>query len=149
MLIVGLQEVKRLDYGEVDIDLPSNNYKLIWNGNKNKRTEGVGVIVKKYSLIKLIDVEPISSRLPVVKTLIHNLNIKFVVAYAPTEEGSSELKNKFYYQLNLCCTVAKREKLVVLGDFNATTSLHKSHCSFNGTKSNYPPISELTTMANG
>ena len=77
----------------VDIDLPNNNYKLSWNGNKNKRTEGVGVIVKKCSSIKLIDVEPISSRLLVVKTLIHNLNIEFLVAYVPTKEDSSEVKN--------------------------------------------------------
>ena len=62
-LICGLQEVRRLSNGEVDIDLPNSSYKLIWNGDNITRQGGVGILVKKCNFIKIIDVESISSRL--------------------------------------------------------------------------------------
>ena len=97
-------------------------------------------MVKKCNFIKIIDVEPILSRLIIVKTLIHNLNFKFVVADAPTEDSSSASKNKFYHQIKLCCCKDNptKFKLIVLGDLNATTSLYKHHISFNGNKPHFP-----------
>jgi len=88
LLLTAIQEIKRLNNGEIDIQLPNNNhYKLIWTGNNIKRQEGVGVIIKQCNFIKLLDIEHISSRLMTVRVLIHNLNFKFVIAYAPTEDG--------------------------------------------------------------
>ena len=59
--LTGIQKVERLGYGKTDIQLPNNNqYKFIWNGIK--RQEGVGVIIKKSSFIKLTDFETISPR---------------------------------------------------------------------------------------
>ena len=118
LLICGLQEIRRLSHGEVDIDLPNSSYKFIWNGDNMNRQGGVGILVKKYNFIKIIDVESISLRLIIVKTLIHNLNFKFVVAYAPTEDSSSASKNKFHHQLELCCCKDNptKFKLIVLGD---------------------------------
>ena len=55
--------------------------------------------------------------------------------------ATSNQENQFYKELNLACiqeTSQKHEKLIVLGDFNATTSLTESHSSFNRQKPHYP-----------
>ena len=96
-------------------------------------------VLRFCNFIKKIDVEPISSRLLIVKTLIHNLNFKLVVAYALTENSSFAAKNMFYL-LKLCCCKDNptKFKLIVLGDLNATTSLYKHHISINGNKPHFP-----------
>ena len=58
LLICGLQEVRKLSHGEVDIDLPNSSNKLIWNRDNINRQGGVGILVKKCNFIKIIDVEP-------------------------------------------------------------------------------------------
>ena len=73
----------------------------------------------------------------IVKLFVHNTNLKFVVAYAPTKDKSDEIKNEFYEKLIAICQKgqnAKHQKLIVKGDMNATTSLYQQHCSFSGNK---------------
>ena len=135
--IVGLQEVKRLQYGEATIQVKEAKYQLYWQEHSHKREAGVGILIKSCNYIRIEDVEAISPRLMIVKLFVHNTNLKFVVAYAPTEDKSDEIKNEFYEKLIAICQKgqnAKHQKLIVMGDMNATTSLYQQHCSFNGNK---------------
>ena len=146
--IVGLQEVKRLQYEEATIQVKEAKYQLYWQGHSHKREAGVGILIKSCNYIRIEDVEAISPRLMIVKLFVHNTNLKFVVAYAPTEDKSDEIKNEFYEKLIAICQKgqnAKHQKLIVMGDKNATTSLYQQHCSFNGNKH----IQDYTANDNG
>ena len=93
--IVGLQEIKRLQYGEATIQVKEAKYQLYWQGHSHKREAGVGILIKSCNYIRIEDVEAISPRLMIVKLFVHNTNLKFIVAYAPTEDKSDEIKNEF------------------------------------------------------
>ena len=60
---------------------------------------------------------------------MYGFNIRLVNVYAPTDTGNKEEKDMFYRAVNKACkTTDKRQKLILLGDFNAKTSLaYKSH----------------------
>lgn len=135
--IVGLQEVKRLEYGETVIKIADDTYRLFWQGHKEKRHAGVGLIIKVCKYIEIEDVEAISPRIIIARLKIHNLHYKFVVTYAPTEDKSHSAKNKFYHEL-LNHAVKdedkKHQKLIIMGDMNATTTMTNKHCAFNGIK---------------
>ena len=67
---------------------------------------------------------------------IHGFNIKIVNGYAPTEaDGTDQQKLLFYSTLNKALVkTQKKQKLIVVGDFNATTSISKKRCFFGGKK---------------
>ena len=53
----------------------------------------------------------------IVKTVVHNFNFKFDIAYGPTQNSSPELKDKLYNHLTCCrrASVEKHEKVFTLG----------------------------------
>lgn len=135
--VVGLQEVKRLNYGEATFNISGDKYQLFWQGPKVKRFAGVGLIIKICPYIQIEDIETISPRLIIARLKIHNLNYKFVVTYAPTEDKTNAVKDQFYHQLckfSVKDESKKHQKLIVLGDMNATTTITDKHCAFNGIK---------------
>ena len=55
--------------------------------------------------------------------------------YAPTDShGSASKKDEFYRLLRKACVTQNNQKLIVTGDFNATTSVSLTNCNYNGTQ---------------
>lgn len=67
---------------------------------------------------------------------VHGFNLRVVNVYSPTNcDGTDEQKQKFYSDINKASkTCNKYQKLVVAGDFNATTGVAKFKSNFDGRK---------------
>ena len=87
---------------------------------------GFGLAIKEEIVEKAgengIAIECISARLLKAQILIKSNFVKFVVAYAPTEEAPEGKKTKYMAALNcIAASVPAREYVFVLTDANATT----------------------------
>jgi len=62
--------------------------------------------------------------------------LRYVNAYSPTNcDGTDLQKDTFYQKLKKACKrTEKNQKLIVTGDFNATTSVSLQKCYFDGKK---------------
>ena len=108
----------------------------------------MGIMIKKTRYIKIDHLESISSRILIARLTIHNMNFKIIVVYAPLEALSPSTKHHFYSELQKHCAEDEEkphQKLFVIGDFNATTSIAKEHCSFTETR----VIENITNNDNG
>ena len=78
---------------------------------------------------------------------VNGFNLRVVNAYSPTDcDGSPEQKRKFYSDLTKACqTNSKHQKLLIGGDFNATTDIAKYKSNFDGKK----PIADDKFNDNG
>ena len=67
---------------------------------------------------------------------IYGFNVRIVNGYAPTEaDGTDQQKLMFYSTLNKAIAkTQKKQKLIVVGDFNATTNISQKRCFFDGKK---------------
>ena len=66
---------------------------------------------------------------------VHGFNLRVVNVYSPTDcDVTEEQKNKFYSDLKKASKKQhKHKKVVIAGDFNATTSVAKYKSSYNGS----------------
>ena len=144
-----MQVVERLGQGNIVIKPnDSTAYNLYWKGRDDLRQHGVGILIKRCNYIKIIDVELYSPRILIARPTIHNINLKIIVIYAPHENLSSDLKNAFYN--NLANQFKKdinnkKQKLMVIGDFNASIIFAKPNCSYSGSKH----LEDTSTNDNG
>ena len=78
---------------------------------------------------------------------VNGFNLRVVNAYSPTDcDGTPEQKRKFYSDLTKACHVSsKHQKLLIGGDFNATTDIAKYKSNFDGKK----PIADDKFNDNG
>ena len=67
---------------------------------------------------------------------VHGFNLRVVNGYAPTDaNGTDDKKHLFYSQLRKAAVkTQKHQKLIVTGYSNATTSIAKHRCFFDGKK---------------
>ena len=128
--IVCIQEMRRLGEGSVCHE----GYNVYWSGMKAKHIYGVGIAVKKSPNVNINGVINISPRLMAIDLMMMGFKLRIVSAYAPTEAKSLATKKSFYRELNQICQVDldKNRKLIIQGDFNATTSICNKHSSFDG-----------------
>ena len=57
------------------------------------------------------------------------VSIRVVNVYSPTDVSSDNMKDSFYKLLQKACKKSeKHEKLIILGDLNAKTSLALKNC---------------------
>ena len=124
--VCGLQEVRRLNNGsaviESEIDDHKARYELFWSGYVHKRLHGVGIAVKVDKNIEIIEIIPVNARIIVADVIVFGCSIRVINCYAPTEDASEATKNAFYQTLNKYFKVCEPQKVLCLGDFNATTS---------------------------
>ena len=68
--------------------------------------------------------------------IVHGFNLRVINAYSPTETGGSDsMKDNFYRLLKKASVKReKHQKIIVLGDFNAKTSVAYKHCNFDGVQ---------------
>ena len=99
-------------------------YTFFWSGKapQEKREAGVGFAIKT-SLVPKLKGEPraLNDRLMTVELpLTNNRSVTLISVYAPTMQYSDEDKEKFYSELRAAIhEVPKKNKLIILGDFNA------------------------------
>lgn len=100
---------------------------------KIRREAGVGILIKIDPKIVIKEINILDPRLISVNLKIHGFNLKVINVYAPTEAGSESIKDSVYRLLDKCCKKnEKHQKLLITGDFNATTSLSLQKCCFDG-----------------
>ena len=149
-IFTGIQEVRRLGQGNSIVEVPDRDqaYEVHWSGYARKHEAGVGIIIKKDPGIEVLNITYDSERLMSATLKNFGCNIHVIVGYSPTEEGSEYAKNRYYRQLRKMTRAEKKiknQRLLVCGDFNATTSISSTHCSFR--KSTF--IENATMNANG
>lgn len=130
-----LQEVKYLNSGKKLIRLDTGeSFEFHWCGKRKRREAGVGILIRVDPKIVIKDPDIQDPRIMAINMKIYGFNIRVVTAYAPTNsDGSEHQKDVFYKQLRKACTKQeKHQKLIVVGDFNATTSIALKKCHYNG-----------------
>ena len=126
--ICGLQEVRRLKTGSALIESKtegcdkSSRYEVHWSGYSVKREHGVGIAVRVEKGIDVVEVIPVSARIIVLDVVVYGCALRIINCYAPTELDSDSAKSTFYTALNKQFNVTGVQKVICVGDFNATTS---------------------------
>ena len=89
------------------------------------REAGVGIIVRVNRFIEISSPDVNEERIMAINLKIHDFNVRIVNGYSPIETGESDnLKDLFYRNLKTACVKThKHQKLIVVGDFNATTNV--------------------------
>ena len=99
----------------------NSGYSVIISGRKDGRHTGVGLALTPHARSALRHYQAISSRLLITEFMSHAGPLMVIVAYAPTNQDTTEAKDLFYCQLD---SVKHRTNgsgmVVVLGDFNVT-----------------------------
>ena len=132
-----LQEVRWRDVGSKIIRLDTGEaFEFHWSGYKKKRQAGVGILIRIHNDINISSPDFTDPRVMAMDIKVHGFNIRIVNGYAPTEaDGTEQQKLLFYSSLNKALVkTQKKQKLIVVGDFNATTSVSGKRCFFDGKK---------------
>ena len=137
LLFCSLQEVRYRNNGHKVISLDTGeSYVFVWSGHKKRRDAGVGILIKICDDISFEDPDFSNPRLMALNIQVNGFRIRLVNAYAPTNcDGSDTQKDIFYRMLRKACKKQyQHQKLIVNGDFNATTSVSLKQCYFDGKK---------------
>ena len=137
LLICSLQEVRYRNNGKKVINLDTGeSYVLMWSGPKKRRDAGVGILVKQCKDITFDDPDVTDPRLMALNIKVKGFNIRYVNTYVPTNcDGSENQKDALYRMLKKACIKQhKHQKVVVTGDFNATTSVSLKQCFYDGSR---------------
>ena len=131
-----IQEMKYRNTGKKLIELDNGKkYHFLWCGTKKKRQHGVGILYLDDNEIEFDDPDVQDSRLMAFNVKIFGFKIRLLNVYAPSEPSSENLKNNFYRILRKATAKnQKHQKLLVLGDFNAKTSVACRKCDFDGVR---------------
>ena len=89
-------------------------YKFIWFGSSTG-VEGVGVLVSRDRVVKIVEVNVVNDRLMFLKLLIVEGIITIVSAYAPQQELADIGKDKFYELLISSLPRLSENEVVFLG----------------------------------
>jgi exonuclease III len=94
----------------------------------------VGVLIKRCKDIEFEDPDALDPRMMVLNLEIKGFKIRLVNVYAHINcDGQDNQKYIFYRSLKKACIKQhKHQKILVCGDFNATTSVSLKHSCFNG-----------------
>lgn len=95
-----------------------SEYKMFWIG-KNTGLGGVGLLVARKWIDKIIDVKRVNDRLMMIKLLIGKTVAAIVSAYAPQQGLSDTEKDTFYEELiSLISKISDDELIIIGGDLN-------------------------------
>ena len=137
LLICSLQEVRHRNNGKKIINLDTGeSYIFFWSGPKKRRDAGVGILIKQCKDVTYDEPDVMDPRVMALNVKIKGYDIRLVNAYSPTNcDGSESAKDIFYRTVRKSSTKQyKHQKLLVNGDFNATTELVTKQCYYDGKK---------------
>ena len=132
-----MQEVRYRNTGNKLIQLDTGEaFEFHWCGKVRKREAGVGILIKVHPDVEISTPDINDPRVMAINVKIHGFNIRIVNGYSPTNsDGSESEKDLFYQKLKKACVKdQKHQKLMVVGDFNAATSIAKYHSCYDGEK---------------
>lgn len=119
--IAALSETRLANEGKIE---ECSGYTIFWSGKSEneRRIHGVGFAIKT-KLVKQHHLIPkaINERLMTMRIPLHfDTYLTVVSAYAPTLDSGNDAKENFYQELHsIISAVNAKEKLIILGDFNA------------------------------
>ena len=131
-----LQEVRWKGVGSKLIELDTGDkVEFYWSGYKRKREAGVGILIKINDFIESNTPDFNDPRVLAINLKVHGFNLRVVNVYSPTDcDGTNEQKNRFYSDVKKASKKQnKHQKLIIAGDFNATTGISKFKCNFDGS----------------
>ncbi|XP_072389526.1 uncharacterized protein [Diabrotica undecimpunctata] len=115
--VLGLSEIRRKGKNQLVL---KSGYLLHSIGENDKAVGGVGFLVHKKHLDKIIKTESVTSRvLYLILKLNERRSIKIIQVYAPTTSHSDEEIENFYEDINRAIEKDKTHHLILMGDFNA------------------------------
>ena len=126
LLFCCLQEVRYRNSGSKLIKLDtSESFEFHWCGQKRRREAGVGILVRVNRFIAIGSPDVTDPRIMAINLKIHGSNVRIVNGYSPTETGGSDNQMDLFYRSlkTACVKTHKHQKLIVVGDFNATTNV--------------------------
>ena len=116
--IAALQETRLADSGQ----LRELDYTFFWKGRAEEETRihGVGFAVKNTLLQSITEPSGGSERMLAMTLQTRSGIVHLICVYAPTLGADSEMKDRFYDDLNsVLAAIPPDEEMIVLGDFNA------------------------------
>ena len=110
------------------------SYTFFWCGQKKRRDAGVGVLIKKDKGVTFDDPDFANPRIMAINIYIRGFKLRVVTAYAPTNcDVNDNKKDTFYRDLKKACTKQhQHQKILVNGDFNATTAVSLQQTYYDG-----------------
>jgi exonuclease III len=118
-------------------------YMLLYSGAEKQGEQGVGFIIMRSLEKSILDFDPINARMFKVRIKGIFYNTTVINIYAPTENATEELKERFYEDLNRCCYhIPKHDALLILGDFNAKIGKQPANQSAAGQHTIHEETSE-------
>ena len=118
--VLGLCETRWPDSGQLTL---TSGEKILYSGQEgedDRHTGGVGIMLAKRAQEALIEWKPISPRIILVRFRSKTRNVTFINCYAPTNAAEVETKADFYDELQKTLdSRTRRDILIVTGDFNA------------------------------
>ena len=122
--IAGLQETRLAGFGSIE----EKNYTFFWQGlhEEEKRLHGVGFAIRNNLLSKMEPIKKGSERILLMRLRTSSGFATFVCCYAPTLTSDSDLKDRFYSELDDAIkNIKPSDVLYLLGDFNARVGAEK------------------------
>ncbi|XP_072022999.1 craniofacial development protein 2-like [Amphiura filiformis] len=119
LVLTSLDSAKHMTESETLIN--KDEYTILLAGRKDGiGREGVGFLISQPLLECLVSYESVSSRIITAKFKMKDGILNIINVYAPTTTHSDEESDEFYDGLqHLLQKVNKKEKLILMGDFNA------------------------------
>ena len=95
--ILGISEMRWTETGK----LSKYGYTIVYSGNENTHTNGVGFIIKNKIAKSMMGFWPISDRIIMLLQIeAKPFNIAVIQLYAPTQDHSDEEIEEFYEEIN-------------------------------------------------
>ena len=115
--IVAVQETRWSGNGFIK----KNNFLFYYGGPKTRTGQaGTGFLIRHSILRNVINFETHNERISKMRLKGKYNNITLVNAYAPTEDKTDEIKEKFYEDLQYVInSIPQSDTIIILGDFNA------------------------------
>ena len=137
LMIIGLQEFRWMDKGEISMIVDGVKWTIIWSGG-DSRMHGVAMCFKASSRVKIGEFQQVSERILSVDCEISGVKLRILNSYAPTNSYSLNYKESFYQELVKCSVIEpdSKRKLIGLGDFNSFVSSMHEKCNFDGNIDN-------------
>ena len=113
--ILGLSEIRWSDKGDINFD----GFRMIYSGPEKQGKQGVGILLSKNHINKIIQVSCINERLMSIKLESTPVNTVLVQVYMPTSDSTEEEVDKIYELIEDILDNSKNDNVIVMGDFNA------------------------------
>ena len=116
--VLGITETHMPGKGTLDL---ANGGLLLYSGSTDGvKRRGVGIALSKKVKDSLISYTPVSERIITARLHSAHINVSITVGYAPINDTTSSVKDKFYNELDAVQSkLPGHDVKLVLGDFNA------------------------------